>query len=534
MKLHHALLLILALLVSTRATLAADVPAKKKVEKKPTGRAAKSQSDEKEQKDKKDEKDQKEEKEKLSITRHTATIQDNELKYIVTAGKLVMKDEDDKPKALIFFVAYSKDGVKDSTNRPVTFAFNGGPGSSSVWLHLGLLGPKYIKFPDQPTEVRPPYKLSNNARSLLDLTDLVFIDPVSTGFSRPAKDEDKGQFHGYDEDLRSVGQFIHNYLSKYNRWRSPKFLIGESYGGLRAAGLSGYLSDRYNMPLNGIVLVSPALNFETIGFSPGNDLPYALFLPSYATTAWYHKALSDDLQKLPVGEVFKQAKTFADNDYTLALMQGFALSEKQRNEIAEKLANFTGLSKSYVQAANLRISMWRFAKELLRKRGLTVGRYDSRFTGVDADSAGESPEYDASAAAVFGPFTGTINDYVRKELKFDDERVYEILTGKVHPWKYSSFAGRSPDASDTLRQTISAHRYLKVFVACGYYDLATPTSSVVYSIEHMRLPGELQKNITFGYYEGGHMMYIHGPSMKRLRGDLEKFYAAATNEAESE
>jgi carboxypeptidase C (cathepsin A) len=489
-------------------------------DKKPANQAAK------EQKEAKEQKDQKEVTEKIVVTQHSATIGDEELKYTVTAGKLVMRDDDDdKPKALVFFIAYTKDGVAEPARRPVTFAFNGGPGSASVWLHLGLLGPKYIKLPDDASAMAPPYELSNNPRSMLDVTDLVFIDPVSTGFSRPAKNEDKNQFHGYDEDLRSVGQFIHNYLSKYNRWRSPKFLIGESYGGLRAAGLSGYLRLRYNLPLNGVVMISPAVNMETIRFSAGNDLPFALFLPSFATTAWYHKALSSDLQKLPVGEVYKQAREFAYHDYTLALMQGYTLPEKKRDDIAQQIARFTGLTKEYVKSSNLRVDQERFCKELLRSRGLTVGRFDARFTGVDADRAGETPEYDASAARVFGPFTATINDYLRKELKFDDDRVYEILTSKVHPWHYPG--GETPDASDTLRQTIVEHPFLKVFVACGYYDLATPTASVVYTMQHMRLTPELQKNISFGYYEAGHMMYIYSPAMKRLRSDLERFYASA-------
>jgi len=472
--------------------------------------------------------------EKLSVTKHTATIQGKEIKYTATAGKLVMKNDEDKAKALMFFIAYTKNGVEDLSKRPITFAFNGGPGSSSVWLHLGVLGPKRIKLPDDASQLPPPYELVNNPLSLLDLTDLVFIDPVSTGYSRPAKDEEKGQFHGYDEDLRSVGQFIHDYLTKYGRWRSPKFLVGESYGGLRAAGLSGHLSDRYNMPLNGIVLISPALNFQTLAFSPGNDLPYILFVPSYAATAWYHKALPGDLQQLSLDEVYKQAEEFAYNDYASALMQGHTLNKEERDAIAEKLARYTGLSKEYVEDSNLRINMQRFAKELLRDRGLTVGRFDSRYTGIDGDSAGEMPENDPSAAAIFGPFTATINDYLRNELKVEDGRVYEILTDNVHPWKYGQFSTRFPDASDTLRQAMTAHPFLKLFVAAGHYDLATPPASVAYSVEHMRLPPELQKNVTSKLYEGGHMMYIYEPSMKRLRKDLEKFYeSAAANEGKA-
>jgi carboxypeptidase C (cathepsin A) len=484
--------------------------------------------------DKKSDKQSKEELEdKVFVTQHTATIDGKEIKYTAKAGKLVMKSYEGDPKALMFFIAYTKDGVDDVGQRPITFAFNGGPGSSSVWLHLGMLGPKRVKIPDDASAVPPPYGLQSNPYSILDMTDLVFIDPVSTGFSRPVEGEDKGQFHGYEEDLRSVGHFIHDYVTKYGRWRSPKFLCGESYGGLRSAGLSGHLRQRYNMALNGIVMVSPAINFLTLGFSPGNDLPYILFVPSYAATAWYHKVLPGDLQQMPLADLVKEAEEFARNDYTLALMKGHSLDEDEHDAIAERLSRYIGLSKDYVVRANLRIDMQRFGKELLRERNRTIGRYDSRFTGIDADSAGERPEYDPSGAVVFGPFTAAINDHLRNDLKFEDDQVYEVLTGNVQPWSYGRGA-RSPDASDTLRETMSANPFLKLFLALGYYDLATPPATVVYSVEHMRLPNELQKNVTAHYYEGGHMMYIHEPSIKKLRNDLEDFYEAALETVEEE
>jgi carboxypeptidase C (cathepsin A) len=466
-------------------------------------------------------------KDTTSVTQHTATIGGKEFKYTATAGKLVMKDDEGKPKALVFFIAYTKNGIEDLGQRPITFAFNGGPGSSSVWLHLGMLGPQRVKVPDDASQSPPPYALQANPHTLLDLTDLVFIDPVSTGFSRPAKGENDDQFHGYEEDLRSVGQFIHDYVTKYDRWRSPKFLIGESYGGLRAAGLSGYLRDRYNMALNGILMISPALNYETIGFAFGNDLPYILFVPGYTAAAWYHKALPGDLQALSLEEVVKQATEFAFNEYTLAMMKGHAMSDDELNAVAEKLARYTGLSKEFVLQAKLRISMQRFAKELLRGRGRMVGRYDSRYQGIDADDAGETPEYDASAAAFFGPFTAAINDYLHNDLKVEDESVYEILSDKVRPWSYGRFSSRFPDASDTLRQSMASNPFLKLFVASGYFDLATPPTTVKYSVEHLRLPAELQKNIDHKFYEGGHMMYVHEPSMEKLRKDVEAFYEKA-------
>jgi carboxypeptidase C (cathepsin A) len=397
-----------------------------------------------------------------------------------------------------------------------------------------MLGPKRVKIPDDASAVPPPYGLSTNPYSLLDITDLVFIDPVSTGFSRPTEGEDKSQFHGYEEDLRSVGHFVHDYVTKYGRWRSPKFLCGESYGGLRSAGLSGHLRQRYNMALNGVVLISPALNFLTLGFSPGNDLPYIMFVPSYAATAWYHKALPGDLQQLSLKEVYQQADDFARNEYALALMKGHSLEDDERDAVAEKLSRFIGLDKEFVERANLRIDMQRFGKELLRERDRTIGRYDSRFTGIDADSAGERPEYDPSGAIVFGPFTAAINDHLRNDLKVEDDQVYEILTGNVQPWNYGRTGWRSPDATDTLRETMSANPFLKVFSACGYYDLATPPASVVYSIEHMRLPPPLRKNLHFGFYEGGHMMYIHEPSIEKLRDDVEEFYELALETVEEE
>jgi carboxypeptidase C (cathepsin A) len=484
--------------------------------------------DKKAEAQKEDDKEKKDDlKETLTTTEHVAKVQGKELKYTATAGKLVMRDDEGKPKALIFFIAYTKNGVDELSHRPVTFAFNGGPGSSSVWLHMGMLGPTRVRVPDDASSTLPPYDVEANPHTLLDLTDLVFIDPVSTGFSRPAKGEKDDQFHGYQEDLGSVGQFIHDYVTKYGRWRSPKFLIGESYGGLRAAGLSGYLRERYNMALNGVLLISPALNFETIGFAFGNDLPYILFVPGYTAAAWYHKALPGDLQALPLAEVVKQATEFATNEYTLAMMKGQALGDEERDAVAEKLARYTGLSKEYVLQSRLRINMQRFAKELLRKRGRVVGRYDSRFESVDADEAGEYPENDASAEAVFAPFTAAINDYLRTELKAQDEHVYEILTDKVQPWNYGRNLSRYPDASNTLRESMSANPNLKLFVASGYYDLATPPATVKYSVEHLRLPKELQKNIDHKFYEGGHMMYIHEPSMVQLRKDLQAFYEKA-------
>ena len=459
-------------------------------------------------------------------TKHKVTIGGTEIGYTATAGRLVMENDEGSPQAEMFFVAYTRDGEQPA-KRPVTFCFNGGPGSSSVWLHLGMLGPKIVRFPEDGTPLRPPYHLDDNPYSLLDLTDLVFIDPVSTGYSRPAKDVAKTDFHGYREDVRSVAQFIHTYTTLYERWSSPRFVLGESYGGLRAAGLSGYLQDEYNMELNGVVVISGAINFQTLRFSTSNDLPFITFLPTYAATAWYHGQLDDELQQLPVADVVALAEDFAYQKYAPALLKGTSLTDEETDEIATRYAQLTGLSAAYVKAARLRVSMSRFGKELLRDAERTVGRFDSRYTGADRDSAGERYEFDASGAAIFGPFTACLNDYIRGTLKYRDRRVYEILTGNVQPWNYESFEGRYVDASETLRKSMTANPYLKLFVACGYYDLATPHFAMKYTLDHMGLGDAARDNVTVRHYEGGHMMYIHEPSLKRLRKDLAAFYLQA-------
>lgn len=462
----------------------------------------------------------------LSVTQHRGTIDGSTFDYTATAGKLLMKNDEGDEKASIFFVAYTKDSAK-ANQRPITFCFNGGPGSSSVWLHLGMLGPQRVKMSDDPKPLRPPAELIENPYSLLDVTDLVFIDPVSTGYSRPAKGEKKQQFHGYDKDIRSIGQFVHDYTTRYGRWGSPKFLLGESYGGLRAAGLSGELQKRYRMYLNGIVLVSAVVDFQTLRPGEGNDLAYSLFLPSYAATAWYHNALSDRLQALPVGEVFSKAQTFARGPYVQALLLGDALPEDQRAEVVSGMAELTGLSAEYLELANLRVSMGQFGKELLRSRKLVVGRFDSRYAGVDSVHVGSSTEHDPSAAVFFGPFTSAMNQCLHDVLEVKEDRIYEVLTRKVSPWDYSGFTNRYVNASSTLRTSMRDNPYLKVFAACGYYDLATPGFAMEYTRDHLNLPAELRENFTTEYYEGGHMMYVHEPSLKKMRVDLLKFYKSA-------
>src|SRR5437899_3641567 len=371
--------------------------------------------------------------EKIVQTKHSLRIGGQEIKYTATAGTMLLKLEDGTPKASVFYIAYTKDDVADPAQRPVTFTFNGGPGSSSIWLHMGAFGPRRVQMGDAGGLLPPPYKVVDNESSLLDITDLVFIDPVSTGYSRAVPGEAPKQFHGIQEDVQSVGEFIRLYATRNRRWGSPKFLAGESYGTTRAAGLSGYLQQRYGMYLNGIILISSILNFQTAEFDTGNDLPYILYLPTYTAIAWYHKKLPSDLQG-DLQKAIAESKAFATGAYADTLMAGDALPASRRGEIMQKLARLTGLSPDYIDRTNLRIEIMRFTKELLRSDRRTIGRIDARFTGIDRDAAGEEPEFDPSIAAIIGPYSGMLNDYARNDLKFDSDLPYENLTGRVPPW----------------------------------------------------------------------------------------------------
>ncbi|MGH7201640.1 MAG: S10 family peptidase [Planctomycetaceae bacterium] len=459
------------------------------------------------------------------VTQRSVTIGGETIEYTATAGEWVMKNEKGEPQATVFFIAYTRDGVEDLAQRPLTFAFNGGPGSSSVWLHLGLLGPRRVKLDDAD----PPHPLPElvpNEFSILDRTDLVFIDPVSTGYSRPTKEENKKDFHGYDEDLKSVGEFIRLYVTRNGRWLSPKFLAGESYGTLRAAGLAGHLLDEHNMELEGIALISSVLDFATIDFEINNDLPYILFLPAYAATAWYHGRLPSELQD-DLMETLAEVERFALGEYATALLRGADLSDEERQDVAAKVARYTGLSPEFVLQSNLRVSMSRFGKELLRDERRTVGRFDSRYVGIDRDAAGDSSEYDPSAAAIFGPYTATLNEYLRTELGVEKDIKYEILTPRVRPWSYDRFENRYVNSIEPLREAMTKHPRLQVFVASGYYDLATPYFASEYTFNHLGLDPSLRKNVSMSDYRGGHMMYVDRPSLAKLKEDLDRFYEHA-------
>lgn len=471
----------------------------------------------------KKEEPKKEHHEELVETTHQVTINGTPLPYKATAGNLLLRDEKtNDPKASIFFISYTKDGVEDSQKRPVTFCFNGGPGSSSVWLHLGIFGPKRVSLTELG-EALPPYKLVENEYSILDLTDLVFIDPISTGYSYAIPAEDAKKFHGVEEDIKSVAEFIRLYTTRYNRWDSPKFIAGESYGTTRAAGLAGYLHDNQFLYVNGLVLISSVLDFQSILSKAGNDLPYLLYLPSYTATAWYHHKLPPDLQA-NFSQAIQESKNFVSDELVLALFKGRLLDENTKKEVINKLARLTGLDPSYISKSNLRIDVPHFTKELLRAQDRTVGRFDSRFTGIDSNSIGEVIESDPSADAIFGAFTATLNRYIYTDLNVRKDADYKILARICQNWDYSVATNQYLNVADTLRSVMTRNPYLRVFVGNGYYDLATPFFGTEYTFNHLGLDPSLVDHVTMEYYDAGHMMYIHKPSLVKMKKDLVNFY----------
>jgi carboxypeptidase C (cathepsin A) len=445
----------------------------------------------------------------------------SKLDYSTHTGYLDLKNDTGKLIAKVFFTYYRKKG-EATANRPITFTFNGGPGSSSVWLHMGGLGPKRVLLKDDGTATAPPYKYINNEYSWLDKTDLVFIDPVSTGYSRAASGESPKQFHGYVEDIQSVGSFIRYFLSKYERWGSPKFLAGESYGTTRAAGLSKFLTDSYRIYINGIFLISPVLNFGTNDYYIGNDLPRALYIPSYTAAAWYHKKLAPELQS-DFAKAIRESEAFALGEYATALLKGGWLTVAEKEKMAEKMSYYTGLSKEYCLNANLRVEENRFYKELRRKDGLSIGRLDARFTGTDLDNAGEYVSFDPSFTNIDGPFTSALNDYFHKELNFKEEKPYNIF-GPVSPWNYNNVQNQFLNVAESLRDAMAKNPALKVYVGSGYYDFATPYFTAKYDIEHMFLRPEARKNVKHYFYNSGHMYYINMPDMIQFKKDVDAFF----------
>ena len=455
------------------------------------------------------------------VTKHEIRAGATTLRYTATAGLMPIKNREGEVEARMFFTSYTVDRADGGQRRPMTFAFNGGPGSASVWLHMGAIGPRRVKMLTDGSMPAPPYELEDNESTWLTQTDLVFIDPVGTGYSRAAKPELATKFFSLQGDIESVGEFIRMYLTRYERWTSPLFLAGESYGTTRASALSGYLIDR-GIAFNGIMLISTVMNFETLQPAPGNDLPYSLYLPSYASTAWYHKKLPSDLQARSVKQVVAEVEEWTANEYTVALGKGDRLTPQERQDVITKLARYTGLDPRFIDNANLRVSLNLFRKELLRSEKRSVGRLDSRFKGYDSNLATDSPDFDASETAIRPPYTATFNQYARSELGYKTDLEYFVLGGGIGPWNWNTNNG-FVDTSVALRNALARNPYLKVFVAMGYYDLATPYSAVQYTLHHISLDPALLKNFSTSYYEAGHMMYIDEKSLTRLTSDVGKF-----------
>ncbi|MEX2535295.1 MAG: peptidase S10 [Trueperaceae bacterium] len=471
----------------------------------------------------------------LRLTRHHLRIGRAHVPYTATAGTMVLREETFgqgdradrteglKARAEVFLVSYERDDVADRSSRPVTFCFNGGPGSSSVWLHLGMLGPKRVALDPNGFPTSLSGDLVDNEHSLLDVSDLVFIDPVSTGYSRALKGEKPKEFHGFKRDIESVGEVIRLWCSRNGRWPSPKYLAGESYRTTRAAGLAGHLQERHGLFLSGLMLISTVLDFSTLDFGPGNDLPPLLFLPTYAATAHYHKQLDEELQALPVRELLARVEAFARERFAPALLRGASLPDDERRSVAQEIARYTGLSAGFVEANDLRVPIFRFVKELLRDERRTVGRLDSRYVGTDRDAGGENFEYDPAYAAIQGSYTAALNHYLRSDLDFTSELPYEILADLYRNWSYKEFENRYVNVAETLRKAMSMNPRLRVHVASGYYDLATPHFASDYTFDHLGREPELRRNLEFSYYEAGHMMYVHAASLEGLKERLAQF-----------
>jgi carboxypeptidase C (cathepsin A) len=461
------------------------------------------------------------------VTRHTISVSGRTLEYTTTTGMMPLRNASTgETEARVFFVAYTLDGVADKSQRPLMFSFNGGPGSSSVWLHLGALGPRRVEMMESGEMPAPPFRLVDNDQTWLDTTDLVFIDPVGTGYSRAARPELGQRYFGLQGDIQSVGDFIRLYLTKNERWTSPLFLVGESYGTTRASGLSGYLVEK-GIAFNGILLISTIMNFQTARFARGNDLPYVLFLPTYTAIAWYHKKLPPDLQREGLRRTLDEVERWAATDYTTALAKGSKLTPAERQDVVNKLARYTGLSKEYVDQSDLRIEIQHFDKELLRAERHTVGRLDGRFKGLDESAVAETPDFDPSMAAIRPPYTATFNDYVRGELGFKSDLEYFILGGGVGRWDFGSDNAYA-DTSISLQSAFAKNPYMKLFVGCGYYDLATPYFAAQYTLDHMALDPSLRGNVQLHYYEAGHMMYIDRRSLAQLKRDVAAFVQSST------
>ena len=466
------------------------------------------------------------------VTRHTITLAGKTLHYTATAGRLPIKDPAGVIEAEMFFVAYTLDG-QEANRRPLTFAFNGGPGSASLWLHMGTLGPRKVVLAKEGMMPASPYRLMDNPETPLDKTDLVLVDAIGTGYSRPADMEKGKKFWGVKGDVEAFSEFIRMYISRYERWSSPLYILGESYGTTRAAGIAGFLNNR-GISFNGIVLLSMILDFETVIITRKNDLACVLTLPSYTMIAGYHKKLPPDLAQ-DMNKTRAEVEHWATTDYAAALAKGDALTPQERAATIDQLARYTGLPKNIIDLANLRIDVPLFTHWLLADRKLRVGRLDGRYTGPDPDGFFETEFYDPSGAATGPPFTEVFNDYVRRELGYHTDLPYYVSAGQIstareyrfwEKWEWGSAVEGFPDTATPLRAAMVKDPYLKILVLEGYYDLATPFFAADYSMNHLDLAPEYRKNISFATYEAGHMMYTKESELAKVKRDFSAFIDA--------
>jgi len=459
------------------------------------------------------------------VTHHQITADGKVLKYTATAGRLPIKRGDGKIEAEMFFVAYTLDG-QEAAKRPVTFCFNGGPGSASVWLHMGSVGPKQVVL--QPNGFMPaaPYRITDNQYTILDKSDLVFVDAIATGLSRAANAEMIKKYLGVKGDIEAFGEFIRLYIARYDRWPSPLFILGESYGTTRAAGIAGYLAD-HGISFNGITLLSTAMDFGTLEWAKNNDVPYFLLVPSFTMIAAYHKRLAPDLMQDPA-KTRQEVEYWSTTDYLLALSKGDALPAEERQRTIDAYARYTGLDKKLIDNANLRIDVQQFTHNLLLDQKLRVGRLDGRFTGPDPEGLLDTRFYDPTGAAIVPPYTSVFNNYLRTELGYRVDMPYKVFAYEepaFQKWDWGDAVKGFPDTAPGLRAALVKNPYLKVLVMEGYYDLATPYAAANYSIDHLNLGPDYRKNISFATYEAGHMVYIDSPSHAKMTRDLAEFMA---------